>query len=80
MRERISQEAERAGRIVKNLLLFARETKPERGAVNLNDVIERTLSLRAYELKLQNIDRGTGAGSRLAAIRWPMRRNFSKWC
>ena len=54
--QRISQEAERAGRIVKNLLLFARETKPERGAVNLNDVIERTLSLRAYELKLQNID------------------------
>jgi len=54
--QRISQEAERAGRIVKNLLLFSRETKPERRAVHLNDVIERTLSLRAYELKLQNID------------------------
>jgi signal transduction histidine kinase/CheY-like chemotaxis protein len=53
---RISQEAERAGRIVKNLLLFSRETKPERRAVHLNDVIERTLSLRAYELKLQNIE------------------------
>jgi two-component system NtrC family sensor kinase len=53
---RISQEAERAGRIVKNLLLFSRETKPERRPVHLNDVIERTLSLRAYELKLQNID------------------------
>jgi PAS domain S-box-containing protein len=52
---RISQEAERAGRIVKNLLLFSRETKPERRAVNLNDVIERTLALRAYELKLENI-------------------------
>jgi two-component system NtrC family sensor kinase len=55
-RQRISQEAERAGRIVKNLLLFSRETKPERRAVNLNDVIERTLSLRAYELKLENIE------------------------
>ncbi len=54
--ERISQEAERAGRIVKNLLLFSRETKPERRAVQLNEVIERTLSLRAYELKLQNIE------------------------
>jgi two-component system NtrC family sensor kinase len=52
---RISQEAERAGRIVKNLLLFSRETKPERRAVQLNEVIERTLSLRAYELKLENI-------------------------
>jgi two-component system NtrC family sensor kinase len=54
--QRISQEAERAGRIVKNLLLFSRETKPERRAVHLNDVVERTLSLRSYELKLQNID------------------------
>jgi two-component system NtrC family sensor kinase len=48
-------EAERAGRIVKNLLLFSRETKPERRAVNLNEVIERTLALRSYELKLENI-------------------------
>jgi signal transduction histidine kinase/CheY-like chemotaxis protein len=53
---RISQEAERAGRIVKNLLLFSREAKPERRAVHLNEVIERTLSLRSYELKLENID------------------------
>ncbi|HEV2521171.1 MAG TPA: ATP-binding protein [Candidatus Acidoferrales bacterium] len=54
--EHISQEAERAARIVKNLLLFSRETKPERRAVNLNEVIERTLSLRAYELKIENIE------------------------
>ena len=53
---RISQEAERAGRIVKNLLLFAREAKSERRAVQLNDVIERTLALRSYELKLENIE------------------------
>ena len=53
---RISQEAERAARIVKNLLLFARETRPERRAVQLNEVIERTIALRAYELKLQNIE------------------------
>jgi signal transduction histidine kinase/ActR/RegA family two-component response regulator len=52
---RISQEAARAGRIVKNLLLFSREAKPERRAVNLNEVIERTVALRAYELKIENI-------------------------
>src|SRR5262249_40199936 len=51
----IFQQAERATKIVKNLLLFSRETKPERHAVKLNSVIERTLSLRAYELKVQNI-------------------------
>jgi two-component system NtrC family sensor kinase len=52
---RISQEAARAGRIVKNLLLFSRETKPERRPVNLNEVIDRTVALRAYELKIENI-------------------------
>ena len=52
---RISQEAARASRIVRNLLLFSREAKPERRAVNLNEVIERTVALRAYELKIENI-------------------------
>jgi len=52
---KIYQEAERAGRIVKNLLLFTRETKPERRPVNLNEVVERTLALRSYELKVENI-------------------------
>src|SRR3989449_8142417 len=51
----IYQEAERAGHIVKNLLLFAREAKPERRPVNLNEVVERTLALRSYELKIENI-------------------------
>ena len=53
---RISQEAERAGRIVKNLLLFSREAKSERRPVHLNEVIDWTLSLRSYELKLENIE------------------------
>ncbi|MCL6482124.1 MAG: response regulator [Firmicutes bacterium] len=53
--EKIYQEAERARRLVKNLLLFARETKPERRLVDLNEIIERTLALRSYELKVENI-------------------------
>jgi signal transduction histidine kinase/ActR/RegA family two-component response regulator len=53
--ERIFAEAERARHIVKNLLLFARESKPERKPVQVNDIVERTLALRSYELKLQNI-------------------------
>jgi signal transduction histidine kinase/FixJ family two-component response regulator len=52
---RIALEAARAARIVKNLLLFSREAKTERRAVNLNEVIERTVALRAYELKIENI-------------------------
>lgn len=52
---KVYQEAERARRIVKNLLYFARESKPERSLVDLNELIERTLALRSYELKVENI-------------------------
>jgi signal transduction histidine kinase/ActR/RegA family two-component response regulator len=52
---KVFQEAERARRIVKNLLYFARENKPERIRVDLNEIVERTLALRSYELKVQNI-------------------------
>ncbi|MGH9707596.1 MAG: hybrid sensor histidine kinase/response regulator, partial [Candidatus Acidiferrales bacterium] len=49
------QEAERARRIVKNLLYFARENRPERTRVDLNEIVERTLALRSYELRVENI-------------------------
>jgi PAS domain S-box-containing protein len=51
----VYQEAERARRIVKNLLYFARENPPERTRVDLNEVVERALALRSYELRLENI-------------------------
>lgn len=51
----IYQEAERARRIVQNLLLFARETRPERRPVDLNEIVERILALRSYELRVENI-------------------------
>jgi two-component system NtrC family sensor kinase len=53
--EHIHTQAERAGRIVQNLLIFAREHKPERVTVNLKDVLHSTLSLRAYQLRVDNI-------------------------
>jgi CheY-like chemotaxis protein/two-component sensor histidine kinase len=52
---KVLQEAERATRIVKNLLYFAREAKPERVRVNLNEIVERALALRSYELKVENV-------------------------
>ena len=53
---KVYQEAERARRIVKNLLYFAREDRPERTRVDLNEIIERTVALRSYELKNENIN------------------------
>src|SRR5213594_4339631 len=51
----IQEQAERASRIVRNLLTFARKGASERVPVDLNDVIRRTLQLTAYDLKLKDI-------------------------
>ncbi|HEX9346142.1 MAG TPA: ATP-binding protein [Gemmatimonadales bacterium] len=51
----IQEQAERASRIVRNLLTFARKGAAERVPVDLNDVIRRTLSLTSYDLKLKDI-------------------------
>jgi len=51
----VYEEARRARRIVRNLLLFARDTRPERRPADLNEIVERTLALRSYELKVENI-------------------------
>jgi two-component system NtrC family sensor kinase len=52
---KVYQEAERARHIVKNLLYFARENRPERSRVDVNEVVERTVALRSYELRVENI-------------------------
>jgi two-component system NtrC family sensor kinase len=52
----IHTQAERAARIVQNLLVFAREHKAERSLTNFNEVIRNTLALRAYQLRVDNID------------------------
>jgi PAS domain S-box-containing protein len=53
--EIINREAERTRRIVQNLLSFSRQHKPCRARANLNEILERSLELRAYELKTNNI-------------------------
>src|SRR5215217_784650 len=52
----IYDQAERAGRIVRNLLTFARKGVPEKTAVDLHDVIVRTSLLIMYELQLHGIE------------------------
>ncbi len=52
----IYDQAERAGRIVRNLLTFARKGVPEKTAVDLHDVVVRTSLLIMYELQLHGID------------------------
>jgi two-component system NtrC family sensor kinase len=51
----IQEQAGRAGRIVRNLLTFARKGSPGAATVDLNDIVERTAQLVAYELHLRGI-------------------------
>lgn len=54
--EIISKESRRAARIVNNLLTFARQRKAQKGIADINQVLDDTLELRAYELKVRGID------------------------
>ena len=53
--DKIYAQAQRAAKIVENLLTFARQKKAERRYVNVNEILERTLELRAYQLQVENI-------------------------
>jgi signal transduction histidine kinase/CheY-like chemotaxis protein len=53
--ETILREAERAARIVRNLLTFARKRHTTRTMVDINQIVRETLSLRSYEQRVTNI-------------------------
>jgi signal transduction histidine kinase/BarA-like signal transduction histidine kinase len=53
--EVILGESERAARIVRNLLTFARKRQTTRAMVDLNQTVRETLALRAYEQRVSNI-------------------------
>jgi two-component system cell cycle sensor histidine kinase/response regulator CckA len=53
--ETILSEGERAARIVRNLLTFARKRQTTRAMVDVNQVVRETLALRAYEQRVTNI-------------------------
>lgn len=53
--EIINNGAKRVADVVKGLLKFARQTKPERTIVDINEIIDVTLRLRSYELETSNI-------------------------
>jgi len=52
---KLFKQAQRTHRVVQNLLSFARERKPQKQEVDLRKVVEETLGLRDYDLKVNNI-------------------------
>ncbi len=57
--EIIHDGAKRVAGIVKRLLTFARQYKPERIYTDINEIIESTLTLKKYSLKTGNIEVNT---------------------
>ncbi|HKY33545.1 MAG TPA: response regulator [Candidatus Polarisedimenticolia bacterium] len=53
--ETVCSEAERAAGIVKNLLAFARKHPPEKRYLGLNGIVEKTLELKAYHFRTNQI-------------------------
>ena len=66
--EVILGEAERAARIVRNLLTFARKRQSTRSLIDLNQVARETLALRAYEQRITNIEVITALASGLPSV------------
>jgi two-component system, NtrC family, sensor kinase len=52
---KLFKQAQRTHRVVQNLLSFARQRKPEKQEVDLRKVLEESLALREYDLKINNV-------------------------
>jgi len=53
--EIIYGEADKARKIIRNLLSLTRKNTPEKENISINEVIEKTLNLTSYDLKKSNI-------------------------
>jgi len=51
----VRQEASRAGQIVRNLLAFVRKSSPDRSRIDLNQIADAVIQLRAHTLLQRNI-------------------------
>src|SRR5439155_16914889 len=55
----IAEESERAARIVRNLLAFARRQSAARAEQDVAEVLSRVLALRSYEFHLNDVELAT---------------------
>lgn len=53
---KLFKQAQRTHRVVQNLLSFARQRTPQRDEVDIRKVLEETLTLRDYDLKINHIE------------------------
>ena len=65
---KLFKQAQRTHRVVQNLLSFARQRKPQREEVDIRKVLDETLALRDYDLKVNNIGVERDAPAEAAVI------------
>src|SRR5688500_9581235 len=61
-------EADRAARIVRNLLAFARKRQSTRAMIDVNQIVLEALALRAYEQRVTNVEVVTALASGLPQV------------
>ena len=61
-------EAERAAKIVQNLLSFARRRRPAKEMSDMNSLLQRVLELRSYEFTIRNISLDMTLDTRLPLV------------
>jgi two-component system NtrC family sensor kinase len=64
----INEQAERAGRIVRDLLTFARKGPAEFQPVDLGDIAQRTVQLMGYELRQRGVTVETSVAPGVPAV------------
>jgi len=64
----IQEETVRASQVVKDLLTFARRSETRRQSLDLNEIVERSLRMRAYELSTRRVDAETSLAPELPAV------------
>jgi len=53
--KKLFKQAQRTHRVVQNLLSFARQRTPQKQEVDIRKIVDETLALRDYDLKVNNI-------------------------
>ncbi len=66
--EKLLEAAQRATRIVRNFLTFARRHKSEKVAVSINEIVTKTLEFLAYQLRVANVEVQTALAPDLPPI------------
>ena len=61
-------EARRSAGIVRSLLNFVRKQREEKKPANINDIVKKTLDLKMYQLRVENIKVSTSFEDRLPRV------------